>query len=236
MLQEVDQVVVVLRRHLSRRELLPFVPAATNAADRRLGMRVSHLLLVLEVGHSLLESLNDSLAVVRALGQLLLHFLMDVDIAAQRLNLLLVLVVLHQELLRLLRLELELCRQLRVLQNGQPRRGLQLLLVKSQQVSLGLLDLKEHLFPELLGGLDLLALLGSDLLVALLDLILQLGLQVDLLLLKGALLLLKQCHLIVFLFDLLQSVLDLGNLVVLCLLQITHSFIVIRLVLDDLAL
>ena len=44
--------------------------------------------------------------------------------------------------------------QLMILQNGQSSRGLQLLIVHGQQVSLGLLDVEEHLFAKLLRLLD----------------------------------------------------------------------------------
>lgn len=70
---------------------------------------------------------------------------MDLNITRKCLDLLLHLVVPEQKLLALLGLVLKLRGQLLVLKNGEPRRRLELLIVHSHQVCLGLLDLQEHL-------------------------------------------------------------------------------------------
>jgi len=70
---------------------------------------------------------------------------MDLNISLLRFNLCLHLIVFEQQLLSLLRLVLELRGQLMVLQNGQPGSRLELLVVQSEQVRLGLLNLVEHL-------------------------------------------------------------------------------------------
>lgn len=46
-----------------------------------------------------------------------------------------------------------------ILEDGKPRGGLQLLVVEGKKVCLGLLDLVEHVLPEFLSRLDLLAFL-----------------------------------------------------------------------------
>jgi len=51
-----------------------------------------------------------------------------------------------------------------VLQDSEMRSGLQLFVIHSQQVSLGLLDIKEHLFAQLFSLLDPVELLLVNLL------------------------------------------------------------------------
>lgn len=67
-----------------------------------------------------------------------------------------------------------------VLKNCEPGGSLELLVVESQQVRFGLLDLVEHFFPQLLGGLDLLPFFLIDFVEAALvhldEFLLQLGL------------------------------------------------------------
>lgn len=67
-----------------------------------------------------------------ALGKLLLDLLVDLDLTLVRLNLPLHLVVLEDENFGLLRLVLQLGRQLMILKDGQVRRRLQLLVIHSQ--------------------------------------------------------------------------------------------------------
>ena len=91
-----------------------------------------------------------------SLCQLLLDFLVDLDISLESLNLNLILVILVQEALGLLALVLKFSGQLLVLEDGQSCGSLQLLIVQSKQVGLGLFDLEQHLLPQLFSGLDLL--------------------------------------------------------------------------------
>lgn len=64
-------------------------------------------------------------------------------------------VVRLNQLLRILRLVVQLGRQLVVLQNSQPRLSLQLLVIERHQISLGLLHLEIHLFRQLFDVFDL---------------------------------------------------------------------------------
>lgn len=116
------------------------------------------MLLLLEILNLLLKALDDLLAEMRALRKLFLNFFVNFDIALKRLYLSLHLVVLEQELFSLLRLILKLGCQLMVLQNCQASCGLKLFIVKSKQVSFGLLDLVKHVLSELFSRLDLLSL------------------------------------------------------------------------------
>lgn len=77
-----------------------------------------------------LQSLDDLLAEVGSLGELLLDLLVDGDVPVECVDLLLHLVVLGQELLGLLRLVLQLVRQLVILQDRQPRRRVLLVVVQ----------------------------------------------------------------------------------------------------------
>ena len=104
----------------------------------------------LRIGELLLEPLDDFLAEVTSLGELLLDLFVDLDLALVRLDLCFHLVVLENEDLRLLRLMLQLGGQLMVLEDSQMCRCLQLLIVHGQQVRLRLLDVEEHFFAQLL--------------------------------------------------------------------------------------
>ena len=70
---------------------------------------------------------------------------MDLDLTRKSLNLSLHLVVLEDEYLSLLRLMLKLGCQLMILQDSQPCRCLELLIVHGKKISFGLLDIEEHL-------------------------------------------------------------------------------------------
>ena len=125
---------------------------------------VALLLFLFEGGRLSLKLLNDLLAEVRSLGQLLLHVLVDADLTFKPLDGLLHLVVLEQQLLSLLRLMVQLGSQLMILQDLEARRRLHLLLVERDQVGLGLRDLVLHLLLQLGDGLEFFALLLIDLL------------------------------------------------------------------------
>jgi hypothetical protein len=99
---------------------------------------------------------------MRSLSKFLLDLLMDFDVSLQSLNLCLHFVVLEEQLLSLLGLILELSSELVVLEDSEASGGLELLVVKSEQVSFGLLDLVKHVLPEFLCRLDLLPLLFID--------------------------------------------------------------------------
>lgn len=70
------------------------------------------------------ELLDDFLAEVRPLGQLFLHFLVDLDVSLRLLNLLRQLLVLLQQILGLPALVLQLGGQLVVLENSESSRSL----------------------------------------------------------------------------------------------------------------
>ena len=111
----------------------------------------------------MLESFDNFLAEVAPLRQLLLHLLVDLDLALVGLNLLLHLVVLEDEDFCLFGLVLQLGGQLMVLKDGQVRRRLQLLVVHGEEVRLRLLDVEEHLLAKLLRLLDPIKLFLVDL-------------------------------------------------------------------------
>ena len=76
------------------------------------------MFLLFQLLDLLLEALDDLLAEMRAFREFLLNLFVNLDIAFERLNLSLHLVVLEEQLLSLLRLVLKLSRQLVVLENG----------------------------------------------------------------------------------------------------------------------
>lgn len=102
------------------------------------------------------------LRLIGALSKLFLDLLVKRDIALQDLDLLCHLIVRLNQVLRVFRLIVELGRQLMVLQDGQSRLSLELLIVERHQVSLSLLDFKVHLLSQLLDVLDLLELCLVD--------------------------------------------------------------------------
>lgn len=81
-------------------------------------------LAIFHVFKLLLEFLDDFLAKMRTLGQLLFDFFMNCDVSVQSFNFLLHLIVSKQKLLGLLALILQLRRQLMILKNGQACRSL----------------------------------------------------------------------------------------------------------------
>uniref|UniRef100_A0A7S3MM06 Uncharacterized protein n=1 Tax=Favella ehrenbergii TaxID=182087 RepID=A0A7S3MM06_9SPIT len=105
---------------------------------------------LLHLRQLLLEPLDDLLAKVGSLCQLLLDFFVDLDFALVSLNLLLHLVVFEDQNFGLFRLMLELGRQLMILQDRQMRRRLQLLVVHREQVRLCLFYIEKHLLAQLL--------------------------------------------------------------------------------------
>jgi len=76
-----------------------------------------------------------------SLSKFFLDFLMYFDIPLECFDLRLHLIVLVEQLFSLLRLVLQLSRQLVVLQNSQTSRRLELLVVQCQQIRFCLLDL-----------------------------------------------------------------------------------------------
>ena len=82
---------------------------------------------------------------MKLLCQLTLNRLMQLDIPLQRVDLILHLVVLGQQLLRLLGLVVELGGQLVVLQGGEAGGCVDLFFVQGSQISLGFLDLVLHI-------------------------------------------------------------------------------------------
>ena len=82
---------------------------------------------------------------MKLLCQLTLNRLMQLDIPLQRVDLILHLVVLGQQLLRLLGLVVELGGQLVVLKGGEAGGRVDLFFVQGSQISLGFLDLVLHI-------------------------------------------------------------------------------------------
>ena len=146
-------------------------------------LRALDLVEARSIGKLLFESLDHFLAEVAPLRQLLLHLLVDLDLALVGLNLLLHLVVLEDEDFCLFGLMLQLGCQLMVLEDGQVRRGLQLLVVHGEKVRLRLLDVEEHLLAKLLRLLDPIQLFLIDLFQPQTFLVLQTLLQIPHLLL-----------------------------------------------------
>lgn len=150
------------------------------SADRLRELRVLiRALALFQLFDLLFQLLDDFLAEMRALGEFLLNLTMDGDVAIERLDLLLHFVVSEEQLLRLLALVLQLRRQLVVLQYGQTRCRLKLLVVEREQVGLGFLDFEKHLFSELLCGPDLFALHFAELQLLLLLLLVEFVLQLS---------------------------------------------------------
>ena len=146
-------------------------------------LRALDLIEARSIGKLLFESFDHFLAEVAPLRQLLLHLLVDLDLALVGLNLLLHLVVLEDEDFCLFGLVLQLGCQLMVLEDGQVRRGLQLLVVHGEKVRLRLLDVEEHLLAKLLRLLDPIQLFLIDLFQPQTFLVLQTLLQIPHLLL-----------------------------------------------------
>lgn len=239
MLQEIDEILVVLSASIvGRVELLLLLVlhavASLTAAKAHDGRAAAHIvarvtssirLLRLKFLNTRLQSLDDFLAEVRSLGQLLLNFLMNVNVTDERLNLLLVLIVLQEQFLSLLRLELELGRELTVLEDGEAGRRLQLLIVQREQVRLGLFDLEQHLLSQLLSGLNLLTLLYGHLFVTLLNLIEQFSFEVFLLLDQHVLLAAELCKVLILISDALHVELQLILFIFFLALEILQSLL-----------
>lgn len=101
------------------------------------------------------ELIDLTLAHMRPFGKLLLNLLVKGDVALESINLFLHLVILGQKLLRLLRLVLQFSGQLMVLEDGQARSSVQLLIVESHQVGLGFFYLVVHFLTQFLNSVDL---------------------------------------------------------------------------------
>ena len=113
-----------------------------------------HTSLLHNIVELLLLPLDHFLTEVGTFCQLLLDFLVNLDLTLVRLNLLLHLIVLVYEDLGLLGLVLQFCGQLVVLKNSEMSRRLQLLVIHGQEIGLSLLDIEEHLFAKLLSLTD----------------------------------------------------------------------------------
>ena len=84
-------------------------------------------------------------------------------VSLEHFNLLSHLVVRLDELLRIFRLVVQLCRQLVILENGETCLSLELLIVESHEVRLRLFDLEVHFLSQLLYVFDFLELSLVDL-------------------------------------------------------------------------
>jgi hypothetical protein len=109
---------------------------------------------------------DDLLAEVGPLRQLFLHLLVQLQVFLQCLYLARHRPVLKNQILRLLRLELELAGELLVLLYGQPCGALEFVLIEVEHVDFDLFDLLEHLLAHLLHALVLLNFQLRNLLVA----------------------------------------------------------------------
>ena len=92
---------------------------------------------------------------MRPLRQFLLHVFVNADVSRHSLNVRFHLLILGKQLLCLLRLILQLNRQLRILKHRESSGGLQLLIIQRQQARFGLLDLLEHFPAQLFCRLQL---------------------------------------------------------------------------------
>ena len=111
--------------------------------------------LMFQLLSSSFKARNLALTSMCPLGQLLLHLLVQGDVAFQSVYLDLHFIIFGQKLFCLLRLVFELRGQLVVLQDGQPSRCLELLVIQGHQISLGLLNFVVHLFAQFLDCVDL---------------------------------------------------------------------------------
>ena len=110
-----------------------------------------------------LQACDDFLAFIGSLGQLFLDLLVKRYVSLEHFNLLSHLVVRLDELLRIFRLVVQLCRQLVILENGETCLSLELLIVESHEVRLRLFDLEVHFLSQLLYVFDFLELSLVDL-------------------------------------------------------------------------
>lgn len=99
---------------------------------------------------------------MRSFSELFFDLLVNLDVTLKGLNLRLHFVVFEQQLLSLFGLIFKLSCKLVVLKDSQASGRLQLFVVESEQVGLGLLDFVEHVLPEFLGSLDLFTLFLID--------------------------------------------------------------------------
>ena len=134
------------------------------------------VLLAFQLLHLSLESSNDLLALIGPFGQLFLDLLVKRYVSLKYFNLLSHLIMSFDELLGILRLIVQLRRQLMVLENGQSCLSLKLFIVEGHQVRLSLFDFEVHLLSQLFHILDFLKLSFIDLYHA----FLLLGLVLDL--------------------------------------------------------
>ena len=111
----------------------------------------------------LFQPLDYFLAEVASFGEFLFDLFVDFDLTLVSLDLLLHLVILEDQDFSLFGLMLEFRGELMVLQDGQVRRRLQLLVIHRQKIRLRLLNIEEHLFAQLLSLLDAVELLLVDL-------------------------------------------------------------------------
>lgn len=117
------------------------------------------LLAHLELLNFSLESLDHLLTELRPFGQLFLYLFVDLDVTFKSLYLLLHLCVFVDELFTLLGLMLEFSGQLLILQDGQLRSRLQLLVVLGQQLGFSLLQLDQLFLAKPVNLVEALAVL-----------------------------------------------------------------------------
>ena len=121
------------------------------------------VLLAFQLLHLGLQAGDDLLALIGSLCQLFLDLLVKRYVSLENFDLLSHLVMCLDELLRILRLIIKLCRQLMILENGQSCLSLELFVVEGHQVRLCLFDLEVHFFSQLFDILDFLELSLVDL-------------------------------------------------------------------------
>ena len=121
-----------------------------SALTRRNLLALDHgVLLAFQLLHFSLKAGDDLLALIGSLSQLFFDLFVERYIPLEYFNLLSHLVMCLDELLRILRLIVQLRRQLMILENGQSCLSLELFIVEGHQVCLSLFDLEVHFFGQL---------------------------------------------------------------------------------------
>ena len=155
-----------------------------------------------------------------SLGELLFHLFMNLDISFQGFNLSFHLVISVQKLLGLFRLVLQLRRQLMILQNGQPRRRLQLLIIQRQQICFGFFNFIKHFFSQLFSCLNLFSFLLLAFGESIFSFLFEIGSELSILTKKFFFFKLEFVIMVSLLFKLLQLVSQLQYLLIFLLFQI----------------
>jgi hypothetical protein len=114
---------------------------------------------------------------MRPLCELALDLLVDFDVSLKGLDLLDQFLVFEKQFFSLLGLVLEFSGQLMILEHGQPGLGVKLFFAQGEKIGLGLLDLVQHVFFQLVSGIFFFFLHVDLLLIALGAFLIELSFQ-----------------------------------------------------------